>query len=133
MKTFIRAALVASSLIASGLAFAPAMAAEGNSEPFPLNAGSFTTHSGLTRPRVADTGSEAYPNLAGRPGSDLPALAGDVLPTNGSEGIVQTANSLPAHFEDGTVAYAQATRIHNWMLAHARQNAPTYAAAAPRY
>ncbi len=119
MKTLILAAIVA-----SGLGLAPAMAAEGNSEPFPFNAGGFTTHA----PRVADTGSEAYPNLVGRPGSDLPALAGNVLPTNGSEGIVQTANSLPAHFEEGTVAYAQANRIHDWMLAHARQNAPTYAA-----
>lgn len=128
MKTLILAAIVASSL---GLA--PAMAAEGNSEPFPYNAGSFMAHSALTAPRVADTGSEAYPNLVGRPGSDLPELAGNVLPTNGSEGIVQTANSLPARFEEGTVAYAQATRIHNWMLAHAKLHAPTYAAAAPRY
>lgn len=128
MKTFILAAIVAFSL---GLA--PAMAAEGNSEPFPFNAGGFTTRAPLTAPRVADTGSEAYPSIVGRPGSDLPALAGNVVPTNGSEGIVQTANSLPAHFEEGTVAYAQATRIHNWMLAHALRNAPTYAAATPRY
>ncbi len=128
MKTFILAAIVASSL---GLA--PAMAAEGNSEPFPFNAGGFTTQSAPTAPQVADTGSEAYPSILGRPGSDLPQLAGNVLPTNGSEGIVQTANSLPAHFEEGTVAYAQATRIHNWMLAHAKRNAPTYTAAASRY
>ena len=46
---------------------------------------------------------------------------------------MQTANSLPAHFDEGTVAYAQANRIHNWMLAHAKHNAPAYAAAAPRY
>lgn len=128
MKTLILAAIVASSL---GLA--PAMAGDSSSEPFPNNAASFTTHSALTAPRIADTGSEAYPNLLGRPGSDLPELAGNVLPTNGSEGVVQTADSLPAHFEEGTVAYAQAGRIHNWMLAHARQNAPTYAAATPRY
>ena len=128
MKTFIFAAIVATSL---GLA--PAMAAEGNSEPFPLNAGSFTTQPHLTAPRVADTGSEAYPNVVGRPGSDLSQLAGNVLPSNGSEGIVQTANSLPAHFEEGTVAYAQANRIHNWMLAHAVRSASTYAAATPRY
>ncbi len=128
MKTFILAAIVASSL-----GFAPAMAAEGNSEPFPNNAGSFMPHAALTAPQVAETGSEAYPSILGRPGSDLPQLAGNVLPTNGSEGIVQTANSLPAHFEEGTVAYAQANRIHNWMLAHAVRSASTYAAAAPRY
>lgn len=126
MKTMILAAIVASSL---GLA--PAMAAEGNGEPFP-NYASVTSSPTRIAPQVADTGSSAYPNVAGRPGSDLPRLAGDVLPSNGSEGAVQTANSLPAHFEEGTVAYAQATSIHNWMVAHALRNAPVYASAAPR-
>lgn len=126
MKTMILAAIVASSL---GLA--PAMAGEGNGEPFP-NYASATSYATRTAPQVADTGSSAYPNVAGRPGSDLPRLAGDVLPSNGSEGAVQTANSLPAHFEEGTVAYAQATSIHNWMVAHAARNAPVYASAAPR-
>ncbi len=127
MKIFFLVAIFATSL---GLA--PAMAGEGNSEPFPLNAGSFTTYTSVTASQVPDTGSAAYPNFAGRPGANLPALAGDVLPSNGSEGAVQTANSLPAHFEEGTVAYAQANRIHSWMLAHALRNAPAYASAAQR-
>ncbi len=107
----------------------PAMAAEGNGEPFPNNAGSIWTHTAPTAPRFADTGSAAYPSLAGRPGSDLPRLAGAVLPANGSEGAIQTANSLPAHFEEGTVAYAQANRVHNWMVAHELRNRAAYAAA----
>jgi hypothetical protein len=124
MTTLIRALLVASSL---GLA--PALAAEGNGEPFPSHAGALAA---LSVPRVADTGSAAYPDPAGRPGSDLPRLAGDVLPATGSEGLVQTANSLPRHFEEGTVAYAQASRVHSWMLAHAGRPALAYASAAPR-
>ncbi len=117
MRTLFLAAAVAFSL---GLA--PAFAGEGNGEPFPNTAESFTART-TTSFQHADTGSNAYPNVAGRPGSDLPALAGDVLPANGSEGTVQTANSLPAHFEEGTVAYAQATRVRNWMVAHAQRSA----------
>ena len=123
--------LAAIAVLSFGLA--PAMAGEGNGEPFFNNAGSITTRTGLTAPQVADTGSAAYPNLAGRPGSDLPRLAGNVLPSNGSESAVQTANSLPARFEEGTVAYAQANRIHNWMLAHALRTKPAYAAASPTH
>jgi hypothetical protein len=67
---------------------------EGTGEPFPNNAGTVTTHTALTGSQIADTGSAAYPNFAGRPGSDLPRLAGTVLPTSGSEGAIQTANSL---------------------------------------
>ncbi len=118
--------LFAATIVALGLSLAPAMAGEGNGEPFPNYSGSYTT---TAAPRYADTGSAAYPNIAGRPGSNLPSLAGDVLPTNGSESVVQTANSLPSHFEEGTVAYAQATQIHNWMVAHATRNAPAYASA----
>ena len=126
MKTLFLAAAVAFSL---GLA--PAFAAEGNGEPFPNTAVTFAPSTATVSQQFADTGSNAYPNTAGRPGSNLPSLAGDVLPANGSEGAVQTANSLPAHFEEGTVAYAQATRVHNWMVAHAQRSA-AFASAARR-
>lgn len=127
MKNLLSAVAV---VLAIGLA--PAMAAEGNGDPFPNNAGDFTTRtaSRTSGPVYADTGSNAYPTQPGRPGSDLPSLAGDVLPTNGSQGIVQTANSLPAGFENGTVAYAQANSIHAWMLAHSQPNAAAYASVA---
>ena len=111
MKTIIAAVAVL------GLSFAPAFAAEGNSEPFANN----TTTAGtriIRQPQALDTGSAQYPNVVGRPGSNLPLLAGNVLPSNGSEGAVQTANSLPRGFEQGTVVYAQAQSINSWMLAH---------------
>lgn len=115
--------------IAFSLGIAPAIAGEGTGEPFPNTASGFTARAPAAQ-RYADTGSNAFPNLAGRPGSNLPSLAGDLLPTSGSEGPVQTANSLPAHFEEGTVAYAQATSVRNWMLAHTGRSAPAYASAA---
>jgi len=116
-------------VVLSGLAVAPAMAGEGGRDPFPNYAGDFTTHTSASALRYADTGSQAYPTQPGRPGSDLPSLVGEILPTNGSQGIVQTANSLPAHFEDGTVAYAQANQIRAWMQAHTQTAAPAYASA----
>ncbi len=109
-----------------GLALAPAMAGEGQGNPFPGNFGTLTVSRSL--PQVADTGSQAYPDFTGRPGSDLPSLMAEVLPTDGSEGAVQTANSLPKGAEDGTVVYAQARSVNAWMLAHSGRNAPALAA-----
>lgn len=129
MKTVLMTALAVLSL---GLA--PAFGAEGNGEPFPYSAPTSATRSTVMAPQFADVGSAAYPNVTGLPGTDLPRLAGDVLPTNGSESEVQTANSLPRGFEEGTVAYAQANQIRTWMLAHApRATSPAYASvASPR-
>jgi hypothetical protein len=109
-----------------GLALAPAMAGEGQGNPFPSNFGTLTITRSL--PQVADTGSQAYPDLTGRPGSDLPSLMAEVLPANGSEGAVQTANSLPRGAEEGMVAYAQARSVNAWMLAHSGRSAPALAA-----
>ena len=110
-----------------GLLLAPAFAGEGNGDPFPGNYGTMTTTQSL--PQVADTGSQAYPDLTGRPGSDLPSLQAEVLPSNGNgEGAVQTANSLPRGAEEGTVAYAQARSVHVWMLAHSGRGVPAFAA-----
>lgn len=116
--------------IALSLGVAPAIAGEGVGEPFPNTATSFTARVPGATQQYADTGSNGYPSPAGRPGSNLPSLAGDLLPTTGSEGPVQTANSLPAHFEEGTVAYAQATSVRNWMVAHDARRAAAYASAA---
>jgi len=109
-----------------GLALAPAMAGEGNGNPFPSSFGALTVTRSL--PQVADTESQAYPDVTGRPGSDLPSLMAEVLPTDGSEGAVQTANSLPRGAEEGTVVYAQARSVSTWMLAHSGRNAPALAA-----
>ena len=125
MKT----AFLAAAAVALSFGAAPAFAGEGNGNPFPFNAESQAASAYAAQPQFADTGSNAYPSTAGRPGADLPSLAGAVLPTNGSQGIVQTANSLPSRFEDGTVAYAQATRVRNWMMAHAQRPAAVASAA----
>ena len=116
--------------VAFSLGVAPAIAGEGNGEPFPNTVSGFTARTDAATQRYADTGSAAYPSVAGRPGSNLPGLAGDLLPINGSEGAVQTANSLPARFEEGTVAYAQATSVRNWMLAHNARKAAAFASTA---
>jgi hypothetical protein len=56
------------------------------------------------------TGSNQYPVV--RNSTGVGVVAGGTLPTNGSEGIVQTANSLPRGFVGGTgtsnTAYASA-------------------------
>lgn len=99
------------------LAAVPAFAGEGNGEPFPYAApaaaGAVTA---TLQPR--DVGAAAYPDIAGLPGADLPRLAGAVLPTTGSAGAVQTANSLPAGFAEGTAVYVQAQQIERWVAAH---------------
>ncbi len=110
-----------------GLSLAPALAGEGNGNPFPANYGTLTTTQ--TLPQIADTGSQAYPDLKGRAGSDLPSLQAEVLPPNGNgEGAVQVANSLPRGAEEGTVAYAQERSVHAWMVAHSGRGVPAFAA-----
>ena len=100
----------------------PAFAGEGNGEPFDNNAAVLPTRTANLFPARSyagpDVGSNSYPHVAGRPGANLTALDNEVLPANGSQGPVQTANSLPRGFEEGTVAYAQARSVHNWMMAH---------------
>ena len=112
---------------------APAFAeGEGNGEPFPgasfaVSAGAMPAYANRYAQR--DVGSEQYPSTVGRPGTNLSALANDqVLPAQSNEAVVQTANSLPRGFEDGTVAYAQAQSINAWMVAH-NQAAPSSFAA----
>lgn len=102
--------LVAASVLA--LMAGAVQAGEGNSEPFPNYA---STGQAYANQVLRDSGSEATPTY----GPGVTALTqGDVLPGNGSNSIVQTANSLPQGFEDGTVAYAQARSVQRWMLAH---------------
>ena len=111
---------------------APAFAGEGNGEPFDNNQMVLSTQPVGSAYSYAygarDVGSNQYPSAAGRAGSNVTALNNDVLPSNGSEGAVQTANSLPRNFETGTVAYAQAQSVHNWMVAHSGAKQPQVAA-----
>lgn len=70
----------------------PAFAAEGNGEPFFIQAPGVTSASNAV---AADTGSETLPVVAGRPGSTLGVYASVAVLDTGNETPVQTANSLP--------------------------------------
>ena len=100
MKTALLAAVAALSL-----ATATAHAARGDSDPFPFRAPGITMVSPPAY--AADTGSQAYPDLTGRPSQVVTAGEFDGMPMTGSQAGIETANSLPRGFQDGTVAYAQ--------------------------
>lgn len=122
--TRLAAAFVAASLT---LAAVPALAQEGNGNPFPnVDPGTTVT----IQTQVADVGSQAYPEVTGRPGSDLTVIADGLLPGIGSEAPVQTANSLPTGFEMGTPAYAYAQSVNRHFAAQAEQSRVAYAARA---
>ena len=97
--------LVAASLTLSALALGagPALAQEGNGNPFPLRTPGVTTI--VTAQSVPEVGSASYPDVRGRPGSALFASAEPVVGLS-NEAPVQTANSQPVGFTDGTAAYA---------------------------
>jgi hypothetical protein len=92
--------------LASGLT---AYAGEGNGPDFP---GLLQPGAVLANPMTAQTGSEAYPVAVGT--TLNPVVAGNVLPTNGSEGVVQTANSLPPVFANGTSAFEYAQSVQRY-------------------
>lgn len=111
--------------LAATFALAPlAHAAEGNGDPFPFAASGTTT----AQAQIADAGSEAFPNVAGRPGSALAVVADGLLPSVGSEAPVQTAGSLPSGFEVGTPSHAYAQSVNRHLVAQAERNRVTYAA-----
>jgi len=120
MKTTLIAATAALSLIAATAAHANERY---NDEPFPFRAPGMTTYvqPGAFAP---DTGSAAYPDLAGRPSQVVTAGGPDEVPATGSEGSVETANSLPRGAMDGTVAYAQERSVQRY-LAQQAATAPT--------
>ena len=114
MTTTLRAAVAALSLLATASAHAEA---EGNGEPFPFHVPGTTVSS--PRSYAADTGSAAYPKVAGRP--SWVALPGgpDGVPSTGSEGTVQTANSLPPGALGGTAAFAQGRSVQRYLAQQA--------------
>ena len=69
-----------------------------------------------------DTGSETLPRSTGRARA-LNIVSGGDLPGNGGEAIVQSANSLPVGFTDGTAPQIQAGIAARYFQAQAaRQN-----------
>lgn len=100
MKTILLA------LAAVTLAAAPSFAGEGNGEPFAYRTPGATTYVGQ---QATDVGSAAYPDVTGRPGTNLMVATADLVPQGGSEAPVQTVNSLPVGAAQGAVAYVQLT------------------------
>ncbi len=94
-------------LAALTIAAAPSFAGEANGEPFPNRTPGTATYVGQ---QAADVGSAAYPDVTGRPGTQLMVAAADLAPQTGSEAPVQTANSLPVGAAQGTTAYVQLNR-----------------------
>jgi hypothetical protein len=115
MKTMLFAAASMLSLSEGTALAAPLYHVVGN--PFPFTAQSTSV---VAAPPGADTGSEAYQSSA--PGRAVPAMEGQVLPPNGSNGIVQTATSLPPGFERGMVTYTQDNSVDRHLQAEAAQH-----------
>src|SRR5438309_8037130 len=102
MKTLLLTAAVLGVSAGTALAASPPQYnVVGN--PFPMRT---TMTEVVAAPPASDTGSQGYQSSAAR--YAVAPVDGRLLPTNGSQGIVQTANSLPPGFEQGTPAYAQA-------------------------
>jgi hypothetical protein len=112
------------------LSVGAAFAGEGNGNPFPFAAsGALVADMPLTpeqqtgqTPMMTKNPPNSVPHgqtaMAGaiRQYGSVPFAAGDaVLPTNGSQGVVQTANSLPPGFENGTVPYEQAASVQRYL------------------
>lgn len=73
----------------------------------------------LSSPAANATGSESYPDFV--TSQAVPVTAGGVLPTNGSDGPVQTANSLPSGFTVGTEASNYAESVQRSFAAQAQR------------
>jgi len=104
MKMFLLTAAAALTLSASA-AFAADLP---NQDPFRR----FVPGQVMTQPRsLADQGSAAYPDPANFP--SFAPLALRPLPAHDNERIVESANSLPRNFEQGTVPYTQGQALRH--------------------
>ncbi|HYZ63862.1 MAG TPA: hypothetical protein VE650_15555 [Acetobacteraceae bacterium] len=97
----------------------PALAGEGNYDPFPPASNGTQVFS---RAATSDTGSEAY---AAASGPAVRVTNGDVLPSNSANAIVQTANSLPPGWSVGTSDYAYAQSVNRYFADQARHATQT--------
>ena len=91
--------LIAATVAAMSLATTAFAGGEGAGDPFPYHTPGITSSGGVDSP--ANRGVTA-------------AFDNTTLPENGAEGAVQTANSLPRGFENGTVAYMEAQSVNRW-------------------
>ena len=78
-----------------------------------------TTGVVLSSPAAVATGSESYPDFVAS--QSVPVTAGGVLAATGSDGPVQTANSLPPGFTVGTEAANYAASVQRSFAAQAER------------
>ncbi len=99
-------------VVAIGLPMGSAFAeGEGNGNPFPFSAPGITTQYGKMVRRSPDQDAFQYRSPAQAVTSvDMGAMA----PQNGSEGSVQTANSLPRGASAGTANYAHIQSLQQY-------------------
>ena len=100
---------------ALGLAFIGQAHAEGegNGDPFPHRAPARIYQGAAI---VADTGSQPYPTITGQ--SVFSPVATQIAAASGNEAPVQSLNSLPSGFEEGTVTFAQQRSVERWASGH---------------
>ena len=119
--------VIAATVAALSLA-TTAFAGEGNGDPFPFRApaSSFSASS-----PARDTGSAQYQGYTlAQPSA---TFSNATLPENGQDGPVQTANSLPAGFANGTAAYMTAQSTDRWFAQQAEHRfAQAHTASRPR-
>ena len=134
MRNHTMKCILFTAVAAFSLAGAPAFAGEGNYDPFPLGGdplvGSVPTRvteqAGKTPqntknpPNATPGGMKNAPWRGVWPFRDVPVTTGAVLPSNSSNGVVQTANSLPRGWAEGTPAYEYARSVSRHFAAQAR-------------
>jgi hypothetical protein len=108
MRTSLRA-MIALAALAIGL---PDYANEGGGPDFP---GLLQPRAILANPATVQAGSESYPVAVGT--ALNPVVAGHVLAANGSEGIVQSQNSAPPGFANGTPTFEYAQSVERYWAA----------------
>ena len=102
-------------MLSLGLTAVQAYAGEGAGNPFPFSGPAVPSDG---HPFAASTGSEAFPQLTGEV-TQPQSLAAMEL-SYGSETPVQSANSLPNNFADGTAPFAQARIQQRYIARHVR-------------
>lgn len=81
-----------------GLGISGAHAGEGRGDPFGLDRANLAV---VANPVSVQTGQAAYPTFSRR--TRVAVTAGGMVPTKGSQGIVESPNSLPSAPEIGGV------------------------------
>jgi len=107
-KTAAMKTLILATAAVLGLAAGTASAAEATrvppqynvvGNPFPYSAAQSRVSAA---PPSFDTGSQAFPASDGQA---MPVVVGQEIPSNSSEGVMQTANSLPQSYAAGEVTF----------------------------